>query len=417
MEHSSGIATLIFKYIQKDLTPAEADQLQRWIAQSEKNRMFFEEVTQPGLLFAEAQGREEDDRDINMNEAWQKLVNKGIPSQTQTYYMEFERPSSRRRWYAAAAVLFLCMVGGGIYYLLENEKRVQPPVTVVKPNPLPKPPVNNDVLPTTRKAMLTLADGSVVELDSSKNGILAFEGNTAVTKRADGQIVYDMTVGDQALLYNTLTVPRGSNVVNITLSDGSKVWLNAASSLRYPVAFPGNERKVEITGEAYFEVAHNAAAPFKVMKGNMEVSVLGTRFNVNAYREEEAIKVTLLQGSVVVSVQNEAAGKEKTLKPGQQAIVNQEDVAVSSNIDQEAIMAWKNGLFYFNNTNIDVIVKQIERWYDVSIEYDDALKSVAFNGQISRYSNASEVLEMLETAEAIRYTIKDRKIYLTPYSK
>ena len=148
MEHSSGIATLIFKYIQKDLTPAEADQLQRWIAQSEKNRMFFEEVTQPGLLFAEAQGREEDDRDINMNEAWQKLVNKGIPSQTQTYYMEFERPSSRRRWYAAAAVLFLCMVGGGIYYLLENEKRVQPPVTVVKPNPLPKPPVNNDVLPT-----------------------------------------------------------------------------------------------------------------------------------------------------------------------------------------------------------------------------------------------------------------------------
>jgi ferric-dicitrate binding protein FerR (iron transport regulator) len=193
--------------------------------------------------------------------------------------------------------------------------------------------------------------------------------------------------------------------------------LNAASSLRYPVAFPGNERRVEITGEAYFEVAHNATAPFKVTKGNMEVAVLGTHFNVNAYREEEAIKVTLLQGSVVVSVQNEAAGKEKTLKPGQQAIVHQEDVAVSSNIDQEAIMAWKNGLFYFNNTNIDVIVKQIERWYDVSIEYDDALKNVAFNGQISRYSNASEVLEMLEAAEAIRFTIKDRKIFLTPYSK
>jgi hypothetical protein len=415
MEHSTGIATLIYRYLRKDLTPGEAAQLQMWIEQSEKNRIFFEEVTQPGLLFTEAQEREEDDRTINMDEVWQKLVDKGIPSQT--YLMELERPSTRGRWYAAAAVLFLCMVGGGIYFLLLNEKRVQPPVTVVKPNPLPKPPVNNDVSPTTRKATLMLADGSVVELDSTHSGVLAFEGNTAVTKKADGQIVYDMTVGDHAILYNTLTVPKGSNVVNITLSDGSKVWLNAASSLRYPVAFPDNERKVEITGEAYFEVVHNANSPFKVSKGNMDVTVLGTRFNVNAYHEEDAIKVTLLQGSVTVSVQNEDAGKEKKLKPGQQAIVNQDDVAVNSDIDQEAIMAWKNGLFYFNNTNIDVIVKQIERWYDVSIEYDNALKNVAFNGQISRYSNVSEVLEMLETAEAIRFTIKDRKIYLTPYAK
>jgi transmembrane sensor len=414
MEHSRGIATLIFKHIRKDLTPEEADLLQRWIEQSEMNRMFFEEVTQPGQLFTEAQTREEDDRDINMNEVWQKLVNKGIPAQT--YYMEMERPSSRRGWYAAAAVLFLCLLGGG-YYFLTTQKHAQPPIAEIKPKPPSTPVIKNDVMPTTRKAMLTLADGSVVELDSSQSGVLAFEGNTAVTKKADGQIVYDMTAGDHALLYNTLTVPKGSNVVNITLSDGTKVWLNAASSLRYPVAFPGNERKVEITGEAYFEVAHNAAAPFKVSKGNMDVTVLGTRFNVNAYREEEAVKVTLLQGSVTVSVQNEDIGKQKMLKPGQQAIVNQEDVTVSSRIDQEAIMAWKNGLFYFDNTNIDIIVRQIERWYDVSIEYDNALENVAFNGQISRYSNASEVLEMLETAEALRFEIKDRKIYLKPYTK
>jgi ferric-dicitrate binding protein FerR (iron transport regulator) len=416
MEHLAGIPTLIFKYIRKDLTTEEANQLQRWIEQSEKNRIFFDEVTQTGHLFKEAQSRSADDQEINMEVVWQKLVDKGIPKE-RTYIPYIpEQSTGRGGWYAAAAVLLL-LIAGGAWFLLNRKPVVQDTVALT---PAKQQPISNDVSPLSRKATLTLANGSVVVLDSAQHGILAMEGATSVTKRADGQIVYNMTDIDQSVLYNTLTVPRGGNVVHITLSDGTKVWLNAASSLYYPVAFSGDERKVEITGEAYFEVAHNAAVPFKVSKGQMEVSVLGTHFNVNAYHEEEAIKVTLLEGRVKVVNRDTLIGNNESaiLKPGQQAVVQSAgELTVSSDIDQEAIMAWKNGLFYFENTNIDIIVRQIERWYDVSIEYDNSLQHVAFNGQISRYSNASEVLEMLEAAEALHFKIKDRKIYLTPYRK
>lgn len=416
MEHLAGIPTLIFKYIRKDLTSEEANQLQRWIEQSEKNRIFFEDVTQPGHLFKEAQSRSADDQEINMDAVWQKLVDKGIPNE-RTYIPYIpEQSTGRGGWYAAAAVLLL-LIAGGAWFLLNRKPVVQDIVTVA---PTKQQPISNDVSPLSRKATLTLANGSVVELDSAQHGILAMEGATSVTKSADGQIVYNMTDIDQSVLYNTLTVPRGGNVVHITLSDGTKVWLNAASSLYYPVAFFGDERKVEITGEAYFEVAHDEAVPFKVSKGNMEVSVLGTHFNVNAYHEEEAIKVTLLEGRVKVMNRDSLFGNNESaiLKPGQQAVVKiAGELTVSSDIDQEAIMAWKNGLFYFDNTNIDIIVQQIERWYDVTIEYDNSLRHVAFNGQISRYSNASDVLEMLEAAEALHFKIKDRKIYLTPYRK
>lgn len=423
MENSTGIAALIFRYIRKELTPAEADQLERWLQQSVKNRLFFDEVTQPGHLFTEARIRDALDRDIDKNELWQRLVHRGIPTQGY-YYME--PASSRKQWLVAAAVLFLCALAGW-YFWPKPQSPLQPPV--VKTTPKQVAP-DNDLVPAIRRATLTLADGSVVELDSAQDGVLAMEGNTAVTKTGDGRIVYGQAASDQPLLYNTLSVPRGSNVVHITLGDGTRVWLNAASSLRYPVAFTGDERKVEITGEAYFEVAHNEAMPFTVTKGAMRVAVLGTHFNVNAYNEEEAIRVTLLKGSV--RVMSEVGGQKSdsqdptsdlrsptsiVLKPGEQALVKQDDVTVSRKIDQEAIMAWKNGLFYFDNTNIDVIVRQIERWYDVSIEYDPALRSVAFNGQISRYSNAAEVLDMLETAEALHYRIDHRKIYLTPYTK
>lgn len=410
MERSTAIAALIFKYIRKDLTDREADQLQSWIEGSPKNRLFFEEVTRPGYLFAEAQNREENDREIDLQIAWQKLLNKGIP--VQTWY---PRSSvNNRRWYYAAAVLILIILGGG-YFWLNRERPVKDIVTSAKQQPM-----QNDVSPLTRKATLTLADGTVVVLDSAQSGVLAMEGTTSITKNTDGQIVYHAAGSAQSVRYNTLSVPRGGNVVHITMSDGTEVWLNAASTLRYPVAFAGGERKVEISGEAYFEVAHNDAAPFKVSKGEMEISVLGTHFNVNAYGEEEDIKVTLLEGSIKVMNSNSAIGSRQSaiLKPGEQALLNTTGrVKVQKEFDQEAVMAWKNGLFYFDNTPIEVIIRQIERWYDVAIIYDSALETVAFNGQISRYNNASEVLEMLEMAEAIRFRIEDKKIYLTPFKK
>jgi transmembrane sensor len=418
VENSTRIATLVYKYIRKDLTVEETAELQAWVYQSDKNRIFFEETIQPGHLFDEAQNRDEEDRHINLDEAWQKLLAMGIPAEVPIRARGGKVTPMRRRWLVAAA-LVLAVTMGALYLLLQKQPVHEPAVTVKKIKEV------NDVSPATRPATLTLTNGQVVSLDSANSGLLAIEGSARVIKKQDGQIVYDIVNGYGPDLYNTITVPRGSDVVHITLGDGTKVWLNAASSLHYPVVFTGGERKVEINGEAYFEVAHDEAAPFKVMKGHLEIGVLGTHFNVNAYPGEDAIKVTLLEGkvkvttSVPIGIETAIDNKQyAVLKPGQQAVVHNENaITVNSAIDQEAVMAWKNGLFYFDNASLGLVVRQIERWYDVSIQYDSSLKETGLNGQISRYSNISKVLDLLQSAEAFRYKIKDRKIYITPFEK
>jgi ferric-dicitrate binding protein FerR (iron transport regulator) len=405
MENSTVIATIIFKYIRKDLTPAENGLLQDWIHASEDNLIFFEECVQTGRLFTEAQEREKYDQEINMAELWPKMVSRGLPTPA------FElKPSNKRTWMSVAAVLLVIAILGGTYWWLQPGSTATQTISTTTDNRNP-----NDLSPATRHATLTLADGSKILLDSAHRGELAKEGKTTVTREADGGVVYKTTAADEPVLYNTLTVPRGSDVVHITLADGTKVWLNAASSLRYPVVFDARERKVEITGEGYFEVAHNAAAPFTVTKDEVAVAVLGTHFNVNAYEANGQVKVTLLQGAVKVSVHNPQGATDKILAPGQQAVVNKgAAITVDKTADESLVMAWKNGMFSFKKTNIDEIVRQLERWYDVSIEYDPALKDLDFNGQISRYNHAAKVLEKLAATQSIHYRIDNRKIYVTP---
>jgi len=222
-------------------------------------------------------------------------------------------------------------------------------------------------------------------------------------------------------------------VISLTLSDGTKVWLNSESSLKYPTAFNGNAREVEITGEAYFEVrsqesgARSGASPFIVRKKDVSVTVLGTHFNVNAYDDEDVIKVTLLEGSVRMSSLLEDQGaslrggiprasgqsqlKSVILKPGEQGVVTQNsELRTQNSVDLEAVMAWKNGKFIFNETSIDVIMKQISRWYDVEVEYVGAKPDVHFIGDISRRENISEVLKMLEQTKAVKFSIEGEKI-------
>jgi hypothetical protein len=242
--------------------------------------------------------------------------------------------------------------------------------------------------------MITLANGQKIYLDSAGNGALAVQGNVKLVKLAGGEIAYQQGPDNISgkIEYNTISNPKGSKVINMVLADGSKVWLNAGSSLTYPVLFIGNERKVSVTGEAYFEVTHDASKPFVVNNGSMNVRVLGTHFNVNAFEDDGSdIKVTLLEGSVKIDNGN-ATG---LLKPGQQAVVIKE-IEVLNDVDLDLVMAWKNGYFQFNNASLQNVLKEVSRWYDVNVVYEGHNQPRQFVGEMERALSLSQVLKILE---------------------
>jgi len=242
--------------------------------------------------------------------------------------------------------------------------------------------------------VLTLSGGQQLTLDSATNKTLAIQGNTKILQTAYGQLSYYAATKPVTLEYNTLTNPRGSLVTTITLSDGTKVWLNASSSLTYPVAFTGTERNVEITGEAYFEVTKNPNAPFTVKKhdGDTRVTVLGTHFNVNMYDDEATEKITLLEGAVLVN----ASRHNQRLAPGEQAQVTENEIKLKANIDIESTMAWKNGQFLLKGTDLAMLLRQMARWYDVDIIYENNIPPKKFGGSIARTVNLSTVIEALK---------------------
>lgn len=300
---------------------------------------------------------------------------------------------------AAASVILLFSVGG--YRMLH--KKPQPRITVYEKDV-------EDIQPGGNKAILTLGNGQQVALADATNGsTIARQGSTIVSKTAAGQIVYNDSGNLQNAtakrLMNTITTPRGGQWF-VTLSDGTKVWLNAASSISYPVAFTGNERRVSITGEAYFEVMHNAAKPFRVQVGNMVVEDIGTAFNINAYTDESAIKTTLVTGSAKISDNNE----ERILIPGQQAITkaNEDSIRIEK-VNVEDVIGWKNGHFYFENEDLETIMKQVSRWYDVNVVYQGAIPNRIFVGGMSRKSNLSELIKILEY-ENVHCTLNDKTI-------
>jgi hypothetical protein len=272
-----------------------------------------------------------------------------------------------------------------------------------------------DIAPGGNKAILTLMDGSSLILDSTANGTISHQGSVSIQKLENGQLAYNLNENGlkESGLYNTISTPRGGQY-HITLSDGSKIWLNAASSIRFPVAFTGKTRKVEITGEAYFEVAKNKEMPFHVIVGSSEIEVLGTHFNINSYNDESAIKTTLLEGSVKVS--NNLEGTKSTsvyLVPGQQAGISKDGkISVSNNADFEETLAWKNGRFHFKSADLNSILRQISRWYNVDIEYNGKV-DLHFSGQLTRNENVSKVLEKLELTGEVNFKIDGNKIIVS----
>lgn len=309
-----------------------------------------------------------------------------------------------RRWSWAAAAVALLLLSGMAYHLFTNPAKTatSEQVTMV-----------NDVAPGIQGAILTLADGRQVVLDSLNNGLIAKQGNTVVTLE-NGAVRYDKTsTGTELLAYNTMATPRGRQY-QLVLPDGSRVWLNAASSIRYPVAFNSNERKVEITGEAYFEIAENAHMPFRVKVNEYStVEVLGTHFNVNAYADEPAINTTLLEGSVRLT----ASGKAVVLKPGQQAGISDPSsshaISLTNNVDTEQVMAWKNGLFTFDNATIQTVMRQLSRWYDIDVTYEGNIPDQRFFGQMNRDLSLRQVLNGLQVTK-VNVRLEGKKLIIKP---
>ncbi|MBL0155210.1 MAG: FecR domain-containing protein [Chitinophagaceae bacterium] len=314
-------------------------------------------------------------------------------------------PVSRpRRWLIpAAAILILLSVAA--YFFFNPGKKGQA-IAANNNKTIPAAPI----LPGGNKAVLILADGSSIILDSTTNGIISQQGAVKVNKLENGLLVYmvngrQITENDEAF-YNTISTPRGGQY-QVTLTDGTKVWLNAASSIRFPVVFTGSNRKVEITGEAYFEVEKNAKMPFIVKAGESEVEVLGTHFNVNAYNDEAAIRTSLLEGSVKVSV---GKGPREYLQPGQQSGITKDGkIRIYDHVDMEEVMAWKDGRFQFKSADLSTILRQISRWYDVDIEYRNNV-NLHFTGQLPRSSQAASFFEKLEMTGEVHFKVEGRKI-------
>jgi hypothetical protein len=311
-----------------------------------------------------------------------------------------------KRWAVAASIILAVGIGS---YLLFSPR----PPKEGGEKPMTK--INDVPAPSVARATLKLDDGRIVYLDSVGNGQLAVQGNVNVLKTADGKLIYSQEPGvrSQELKYNTISNPRGSKVQSLTLIDGTQVWLNAESSITYPTAFIGSERNVTITGEADFVVKHNEQMTFKVIANSVEVRDIGTEFNVNAYNDEDAIRVTLLEGSVKVSRSNQSNGSV-VIKPGQQVYtVGSGQLAVNKDVDVEQVMAWKNGLFLFDKTDIKGVMRQLARWYDVDVSFEGYVPTQMFGGGIQRAVPLSKVLENLEKY-GVHFRIEDKKIVVLP---
>lgn len=396
-ERRQQVQYLLTKYLEGNTSKHEEDLLFLYLHdETETNE--WEGIVEE-LMAAEEEAK------VYSKEQWQPVINEIL-----RHGQQRKRVIKMAAWKWVAAASIILILGIGSYFFLNRKTPINAPEpTVAK---------TKDVeAPKTTKAVITLADGRTVSLDSIQSGTLATQEHITVEKTADGKIFYQPTNGiAQKLVYNTLTNPRGSKVIDMQFTDGSHVWLNAGSSVRFPVAFIGNERRVEITGEAYFEVAHDAAHPFIVSKGETSVTVLGTHFNVNAYDDEESLKVTLLEGSVRVSANSQQpTANSLIIKPGQQAvyIANSQQLTANSAVDLDEVMAWKNGYFSFANADLKTMMRQAARWYDVDVTYEGNIPAIQFSGEIGRTLTLKQFLSILEQTR-IHYRLEQNKLVITP---
>lgn len=382
---SERLQYLITRYHNSCCTKEELAELNEWYEQ------LGTESKQMDYWMSDAGGEE------LLAEEMFKNFNKKIKSEKNSYWRSWS-------WQISAAVVFILMSVGLLFYRLFTSP-VGGQIAVAQA----------EVLPGKNKAVLTLADGSKVMLDDLKAGVVSRQNGVLITKTAAGSLAYQTVenpkITSNKLAYNTLSVPRGGQYI-VVLPDGTKVWLNSASTLYFPVTSNGKDRQVRLTGEAYFEVAHNKQLPFKVLTGGQLVQVLGTHFNIKGYPEDSNIATTLLEGSV--KIHQLSSGHSRMLIPGQQAkvIENNSEIDISQvKTDQE--VAWKNGYFLFDNQDIKTVMKTISRWYDVDVIYKNAPGNDRFGGTFSRNTNLSELLGNLEELGDVHFQIDQRRIIVS----
>lgn len=387
-DRNPGIETLIIKYLKGELTYQESERLNSWRKESAEHEKLFAELTDDAGLTREFNIFRNIDQEKG-NRKLQAAFRKEIRNDSLFY---------RRNYWTVAASVLLLIGGYWLYNTQQSHVKEISPVADVK-------------APESSTAVLTLASGEKVVLDSVNSGIMAIQGQVQLEKSATGEIIYKIKGKEagQPPSYNLLENPRGSNIISVILSDGTKIWLNSESSLRYPTFFQGEKREIEITGEAYLEVAHDAKHPFIVQKENTKVTVLGTRFNISTYEEEPLLKVTLLEGKVSVAQREESA----TLLPGQQAAINRKDwkIKVSDDIDTEDAIAWLNGQFVLDGTQLKSLMDQISRWYNVDVIYKDKMVNRSFGGMIDRNVPLSRMLEALRE-NGIDCRLEGRKVII-----
>ena len=395
------IATLIDRLLNGAITPEEKDLLAKWVLYDSDEKELQSMMERAWTDFKPGQSLPAEKADQLLGHILREAKEKD-PAQPMAIpggRIERERRPVRLYRMAAAVLLFVIATGTVFYFLRKQTGRA--PIAIAGRDVLP---------PSSSNAVLTLSNGRTIVLDSVDKGNIATQRTTAVIKQGDGDIAYQTEGKTADIEYNTLTVPRGSRIAHITLSDGTKVWLNAGSSLRYPVAFNGPDRQVAVTGESYFEVAQDKDHPFVVSKGSCAIQVLGTHFNVNAYDEEEEIKVTLLEGSVKVT----SGAGNSLLLPGQMAVMDAgRKIDVLKNADVERVMAWKNGYFSFANTDIRTVLRELARWYNLELVFN-GVTNERFHVEISRDIPLSKVLRILEMTDKVHFNISGNKVTVMP---
>lgn len=408
---SQRIAQLIFKHLSGTLDVDERRMFQLWLSQSNDNQVFVNELEEDAVL-SKLIAQDFKDQQSNIE---QDLL---LRAKSQIRFDSAERSRTGRiarmgRWWAAAAAVIL-LLGASSYWWLTTKENQALKIA------------GNEIMPGKDGAILTLADGSEILLDSIKNATLVLSEGLKL-RIADGVLQYEGP--GTAGAYNTITTPKGRQY-NLILPDGTTVWLNSDTHLRYPVSFSGPSRRVELTGEAYFDVAKNRKVPFVVdVDGKIGIEVLGTEFNVNAYRNEGAIATTLLEGSIVlsppdapdqdrshVSDRNPNKSSATFLKPGQQAIVklgsDGTNVDVLTATDVEKAVAWKNGLFDFNDIPFEAAMRQLERWYDIEVIYLNGIpENIDISGEITRGVSLNGLLKVLQKI-GVQCTLEGRKLLI-----
>jgi len=422
MEEVEYLAALLLKQLRHEITEAELQYLENWKASHPSHALVSEQVNDSEQLLNDLLAMKQ----VDMEGRWQQISAQINPVKRLVPLYLY------RRWYSYAAAALVLIIAAAISW------------PYLAPKKSPKPVIENkeytsadfNIPPGGSRAMLTLSNGSVINLENAANGAVAKEGNENVVKLKDGELKYEYSTGaaTSAEMVNTLSTPRGGQY-RLVLPDGSKAWLNAASSIKYPTHFSGKERRVAITGEVYFEVAklpgtEGRREPFIVdvlaptgQGVGAEVEVLGTQFNIMAYNDERAITTTLVNGKVKVSVPASTPGNNsfKLLTAGQQAqilqpikgVVTSDLIKVVKVEDLDDALAWKNGFISLNNSGIKDIMRTLSRWYNIEVNYPGKVPDYKFSGSISRSENLSTVIKTLEY-NGVHFKLQNNVISVLP---